>query len=85
MIHSRVPLPGRRVMGTAIFDIEALDQPAFTHVGHGSACQSHLSLTARHPYMVPATFVNQGSVQMATLNTATMGSLRGWETFLRVC
>jgi len=47
-------------MSTDTFEIEALDQPTFTQVGHWVAFRSDLSPTARHLYTVLATFVNQG-------------------------
>ncbi|WP_431870755.1 hypothetical protein [Nocardiopsis eucommiae] len=47
-------------MSTDAFEIEALDQPTFTQVGHWVAFRSDLSPTARHLYTVLATFVNQG-------------------------
>ena len=46
-------------MSTDTFEIEALDQPTFTQVGHWVAFRSDLSPTARHLYTVLATFVNQ--------------------------
>lgn len=47
-------------MSTDTFQIEALDQPTFTQVGHWVAFRNDLSPTARHLYTVLATFVNQG-------------------------
>jgi hypothetical protein len=47
-------------MSTDAFEIEALDQPTFTQVGHWVAFRTDLSPTARHLYTVLATFVNQG-------------------------
>lgn len=47
-------------MSTDTFEIEALDQPTFTQVGHWVAFRTDLSPTARHLYTVLATFVNQG-------------------------
>ncbi|GAA1766344.1 hypothetical protein [Streptomonospora arabica] len=47
-------------MSTDEIEIEALDQPSFTQVGHWVAFRSDLSPTARHLYTVLAAFVNQG-------------------------
>ena len=60
-------------MSTDTFEIEALDQPTFTQVGHWVAFRSDLSPTARHLYTVLATFVNQG--RRATGDTSVWPSL----------
>lgn len=46
-------------MSAEAIEIEALDQPSFTQVGHWVAFRSDLSPTARHLYTVLAAFVNQ--------------------------
>ena len=60
-------------MSTDAFEIEALDQPTFTQVGHWVAFRADLSPTARHLYTVLATFVNQG--RRATGDTNVWPSL----------
>lgn len=47
-------------MSTDVIELEALDQPTFTQVGHWLIFRHDISPTARHLYTVLAAFVNQG-------------------------
>lgn len=47
-------------MSTDVIELEALDQPTFTQVGHWLTFRHDISPTARHLYTVLAAFVNQG-------------------------
>lgn len=47
-------------MSTDVIELEALDQPTFTQVGHWIIFRHDISPTARHLYTVLAAFVHQG-------------------------
>ena len=61
-----------------VIELEALDQPTFTQVGHWLIFRHDISPTARHLYTVLAAFVHQGRRNTGDTEVWPGHDYRGW-------